>query len=394
MLKLEELKALARYLRGEQDVALIEYEKTREVYYSRGTVVDGVPMSPIVNLIQVLNTHGYMGYEALRHGQPIYHTGKPSVMDAGMASMNNIMLRDVDRKKPAEDYDPATLHPAVRLIEVPDDGRFLPRGEFAMPTLTPVAVGAMGGKSPAIDAYDRLYMMTAFALVTNRFVRETSANANIGAILVAPTGTIVAWALNAKENNSTFHAEVNLLQALHHHSPRLLSDLQGYRLYTTLKPCKMCAAMIRHVGKGAISVIYGQDDTGDDARGTALDSKQQQWLLTQTIDIGDSSQSVSMQAKLHTTREATKSHGNMSQTLATDEARNLMLMSSTTSLDRELRATKALGKEGDKGVLRVYRHIKDFLKVSNVSPKQIAAAIVEIYSPKYPYGGPDHFTLM
>lgn len=379
MLKLEELKALARHLRGQSDVALIQHETTGEVYYSRGTTQDGVPMSPIVNLIQVLNTHGYMGYGALRHNQPVYHTCKATIMDAGMASMNDITLRDVDRKQPAKDYDPATLHPNVRLIEVPDDGRFLPYGQFRMPTLTPVAVGAMGGKSPSITTYDRLYMMTAFALVTNRFVRETSSNANIGAILVTPTGTIVAWALNTKENNSTFHAEVNLLQALRHHSPALLGQLQGYRLYTTLKPCKMCAAMIRHVGDGAISVIYGQDDTGEDARGTALDSKQQQWLLPQAINIGDSSKSVSMQNELHSTRGKTKSQGNMSQTLATDDARNLMLMSSTTSLDRELRAMKDLGKQGDEGVLLVYRHIKDFLKVSNVSPKQIAAAIAEIY---------------
>jgi tRNA(Arg) A34 adenosine deaminase TadA len=336
-------------------------------------------MSPIVNLIQVLNTHGYMGYGALRHKQPIYHTGKLSTMDTGMASMNDITLRDVDRKKPEKDYDPATKHPEVRLIEVPDDGRFLPCGQFDLPALTPVSVGAMGGKNPAITEYDRIYMMTAFALVTNRFVRETSSNANIGAILVAPTGTIVAWALNAKEYNSTFHAEVNLLQALHRHSPNLLGQLQGYRLYTTLNPCKMCAAMIRQVGEGAISVIYGQDDTGVDARGTALDSKQQQWLLPQPIDIGDSSKSVSMQDKLHETREATKSQGNMSQTLTTDGARNLMLMASTTALDRELRAMKALGKEG---VLLVYRHIKDFLKVRNVSPKQILAAIDEIYGPK------------
>ena len=90
MLKVEELRALARYLRGQHDVALIEHETTGEVYYSRGTALDGVPMSPIVNLIQVLNTHGYMGYGALRHEQPIYYTGKTSTMDTGMASMNDI----------------------------------------------------------------------------------------------------------------------------------------------------------------------------------------------------------------------------------------------------------------------------------------------------------------
>ena len=45
-------------------------------------------------------------------------------------------------------------------------------------------------------------------------------------------------------------------------------------------------------------------------------------------------------------------------------------------------------------MLLVYRHIKDFLKVRNVSPKQILAAIDEIYGPKYPYGSKGHFTLM
>jgi hypothetical protein len=47
----------------------------------------------------------------------------------------------------------------------------------------------------------------------------------------------------------------------------------------------MCAAMIHHVGDGAISVIYGQEDNSEDATGTDLDKGSKQWLLKESINI-------------------------------------------------------------------------------------------------------------
>jgi tRNA(Arg) A34 adenosine deaminase TadA len=219
-------------------------------------------------------------------------------------------------------------------------------------------------------------MMTAFALVTHRFVHESSNDANIGAILVSPTGTITAWALNTKEFNSTFHAEVNLMQSVFFNNSSVLSKLDGFRIYTTLKPCRMCAAMIHHVGDGAISVIYGQEDNSEDATGTDLDKGSKQWLLKESINVGTESKHISMQEKLHEHRNATKGEGKMWQSLAQDNARNLMLMASTGSLQRELNYLKSIRTEFD---VLVYKHIKAFLKARNVAPKQIADAIAELY---------------
>ena len=390
MLNYEQIKKLARYLRQTSpDIAIAQQDN--EVYYSRLHAPDNAPLSHIVNLIQVLNTHGYMGYGTFLKHSYVYHTGKANGMDKGMASMNNIVLKDLDRKAPDRDFDPTEEHRNLKLIEVPDDGRFLPYSQFQMPALTPLSIGAMGGSSQSLDEFNRIYMMTAFALVTHRFVHESSNDANIGAILVSPTGTITACALNTKEYNSTFHAEVNLMQSVYFNNQSVLKNLKGFRIYTTLKPCRMCAAMIHHVGDGAINVIYGQEDNSEDATGTDLDkgSKSKQWLLKESINVGTESEPVLMEEKLHEHRDATKSRAKMWQSLAQDNARNLMLMASIGSLQRELKYLKSIEID-----VSVYNHIKAFLKARNVAPKQIARAIVELYGEGFPYGSPNHFTVM
>lgn len=375
MLSYDKIKKLARYLRRESaNIAIAQQD--HELYYSRLHAPDKAPLSHIVNLIQVLNTHGYMGYGTFRKHSVVYHTGKPNGMDKGMASMNNIDLKDLDRKPVDKGFNLTEEYPTLKLVEVPDDGRFLPFSQFQMPALTPLSIGAMGGSSQSVNEFNRIYMMTAFALVTHRFVHESSNDANIGAILVSPTGTITAWALNTKEFNSTFHAEVNLMQSVFFNNSSVLSKLDGFRIYTTLKPCRMCAAMIHHVSDGAISVIYGQEDNSEDATGTDLDKGSKQWLLKESINVGTESKHISMQEKLHEHRNATKGEGKMWQSLAQDNARNLMLMASTGSLQRELNYLKSIRTEFD---VLVYKHIKAFLKARNVAPKQIADAIAELY---------------
>ena len=81
----------------------------------------------------------------------------------------------------------------------------------------------------------------------------------------------------------------------------------------------------------------------------------------------------------------------MWQSLAQDNARNLMLMASTGSLQRELNYLKSIRTEFD---VLVYKHIKAFLKARNVAPKQIADAIAELYGEDVPYGSRNHFALM
>lgn len=93
----------------------------------------------------------------------------------------------------------------------------------------------------------------------------------IAAILVSAKGEILSAAINTNARNRTQHAEINLIESLWKKAGKRLP--RGSRLYTTLKPCKMCAGMIWDCAEDVrdLQVIYGEDDPGTNARCTALD---------------------------------------------------------------------------------------------------------------------------
>lgn len=141
----------------------------------------------------------------------------------------------------------------------------------------------------------RIYMMAAFALILNRSTAcSTSAGQPISAILVDKSGRILSWAVNDNSSNLTFHAEVNMLQSWYKQFNGNNTRLpEGCIIYTTLKPCKMCAAMIQRMSyksKGSLSIgriFIGQHDPGGLASGTALDENPYnnlQWHLNKDFD--------------------------------------------------------------------------------------------------------------
>lgn len=117
----------------------------------------------------------------------------------------------------------------------------------------------------------RIYMMLAFMNLKKYMVNsKNSLGYNIAALLVNRDGTIVEASVNEASGNMTHHAETNLLQRL---SKRGVAIGDGSVLYTTLKPCKMCAGTISNMfsGKVGCKVIYAQDDPGYHAVNTCLD---------------------------------------------------------------------------------------------------------------------------
>jgi tRNA(Arg) A34 adenosine deaminase TadA len=126
---------------------------------------------------------------------------------------------------------------------------------------------------PSNEKVHRLYMAAAFALVNQRFKVTGSAGYDIGAILVSGRGQILSYGLNISREKFFVHAE---LMAIYEYFRRtgnveLPSDC---RLYTTLKPCKMCAAYI--VGRlptrpAGFKIYHGHNDRGGPASNTELD---------------------------------------------------------------------------------------------------------------------------
>jgi tRNA(Arg) A34 adenosine deaminase TadA len=90
------------------------------------------------------------------------------------------------------------------------------------------------------------------------------------ALLLDERGRGLARARNANGANRTRHAEVNLLQGWFAARGPLPP---GARVLTTLKPCKMCAAMIWEClpARDRTLAVYGDEDPGPHGARTVLD---------------------------------------------------------------------------------------------------------------------------
>ena len=97
----------------------------------------------------------------------------------------------------------------------------------------------------------------------------------IAAILVSRDNKLLGHAINTNSSNRTLHAEVNLIQNFYSQMKTALPD--DSRIYSTMKPCKMCAGMIWHASESSLSgkgiqVVFDQLDSGPNGRSTVLDS--------------------------------------------------------------------------------------------------------------------------
>lgn len=89
----------------------------------------------------------------------------------------------------------------------------------------------------------------------------------IAALVVSAEGELLSWATNTNAVNKIKHAEFNAVRALGRPLP------EGARVYTTLKPCRLCAGAIWQASAdpASVRVAYLEDDPGALARGTVLD---------------------------------------------------------------------------------------------------------------------------
>lgn len=110
------------------------------------------------------------------------------------------------------------------------------------------------------DLRDTIFMITAYAIAAITWDRIDDWKGNkVACVLVDPYDRIVSWGINLREGeNVTWHGETVTLRRYLAQIRRATMDA-GYRLYTTLKPCYMCAGMIAQVAP-SLTIIYGQND--------------------------------------------------------------------------------------------------------------------------------------
>lgn len=117
---------------------------------------------------------------------------------------------------------------------------------------------------PATPLRDKIYMSLTFALLHASRDKDNAGitaleGQQIAAVLVGPSGRLLAWGVNTNKKNVTRHGETNCIQSF---IQRTGSDVpDDSTLYTTLQSCEMCAGMLTTVAR-RMRVVYGAADKG------------------------------------------------------------------------------------------------------------------------------------
>lgn len=165
--------------------------------------------------------------------------------------------------------DGKLLHPPMVSTEVPDMIGHLVR-EYTPPTVVEVPdfTGTPPGYSPT-PLSDAILMALAYAIVRVSWSEgaikhdghstqaEEFGGHNIGCVMIDDTGKIFGWGLNLTAVGASLHGET--MAILTHQRTNGGPLPAKTRIYTTLKPCYMCAGTIVSAAPGC-TVIYGQDD--------------------------------------------------------------------------------------------------------------------------------------
>jgi tRNA(Arg) A34 adenosine deaminase TadA len=116
----------------------------------------------------------------------------------------------------------------------------------------------------------RLYMATAFTIL--RKLHGAGSRDGVVALIVERNGRIIGW---GRKNPLVpcWHGETSAIMGLGGKIP------DGCCVYSTLKPCNMCAGTIHDASSGTAKVFWGQDDPGKAAASTKLEETKMGSLL-------------------------------------------------------------------------------------------------------------------
>jgi tRNA(Arg) A34 adenosine deaminase TadA len=178
----------------------------------------------------------------------------------------------------------------------------------------------------------RLYLATVFAIL--RHFHGADTRDNVVAMIVGRDGRILSW---GRKNPAVpcWHGETSAVMALGGVIP------SGSVVYSTLKPCEMCAGTINDASSGNARVYWGQDDPTGAALRTVLDDTRMGSMLdgnktqqgARGILLGSGADRTSMATALSNKFAAQKNaRGGIRSTIdyiMTDEAQQLVLAAET-----------------------------------------------------------------
>jgi tRNA(Arg) A34 adenosine deaminase TadA len=247
------------------EVAWVEFKG--KVYFSYFAKGSSAPSSAVVKLLQGLfDRHKDHSFFILR--QRIFTTAALSEMCKGMIKV--VAKRATGEIVPEQDSE---FSEQLEFIEVDVADNSL-SSVTHLNTENQMLVASVGewlanlkpqNESDHLKAAFDLSKQVPRGEVLHDYDRE------IAALLISPDGQVLSYGVNSNSINKTLHAEVNLVQRyFREHGQKIPA---GSVLYSTHKPCKMCAGMIYDWAESStqLKVYYSVEESGGFSKQTVLD---------------------------------------------------------------------------------------------------------------------------
>lgn len=217
-------------------------------YYPQGTPA---PSSAVVKLLQGLfDCYVDQSFFILRNR--IYTTASTTAMCQGMVK---IVAKRLQGNVQAQNHDlPLSSLSNFERILLGDD-EILARVSFLSPeNQLPLL------RIKELEKSSKLAWVQSIARLNTRGEVLHDHNRDIACVLTDHSGQLLAYGVNSNSKNKTLHAEVNAVHRYFREHQRKLP--MGAKLYTTRKPCKMCAGMIHEwcEDPASLEIHYFEED--------------------------------------------------------------------------------------------------------------------------------------
>lgn len=242
------------------DVAFVEHQG--KLYYSQIQNSTHAPSSAVVKLLQGLFDE-FVDHSFFILRNRIY-------TNAVLTSMCHGMIKVVAKRAStivARDHGIATQ---IQRIEIGAKESIIIQSRFLNRELIEKSYALATEKQSSLTS---MQLLKSIATLNPRGEVLHDYDRDIAAVLFDAQGKILSLGLNNNAKNKTLHAEVNMVQDFFLRTGKKIP--LGAKIFSTHKPCRMCAGMIDHWSepRNEVFVFYGIEETGSLSRNTALDLK-------------------------------------------------------------------------------------------------------------------------
>lgn len=247
---------------SEEDVAFVEHKEV--LYFARYPKNQMGPSSAVVKLLQGLFEQ-FIDHSFFILRNRIFTTASLSEMDKGMVKVvAKRATGDISRVT-----DPSIILPEC--VEVTRADISKEQEHLNASNKQPLASVASVLPRPPASLLNYLQAATTLADKVPRGEVLHDYDRGIAAFMLNANGDLLSYGVNSNSKNKTLHAEVNMVQRYFRETGNKIPA--GAKIFSTHKPCKMCAGMIYDWSQDPMSlqIYYGVEEAGRLSTATILD---------------------------------------------------------------------------------------------------------------------------